>query len=124
MTHESWDSDDLSEHDAFIGRRSSDAAIAGQEKSVGTAYLLWLVFGSAGGHNYYVGKPILGLLQFIGQAIGIMSYFYDVWQLSLAVSGALTVSLIADLFLIPGRVALYNERLHARRGDGLTWRDD
>ena len=64
MHHDSWASDDLSEHDALTGRRSSDAAIAGQEKSVGTAYLLWLLLGSAGGHNYYVGKPIYGLLQF------------------------------------------------------------
>lgn len=62
-------------------------------RSTGTAYLLWLLslFGFAGFHRFYAGKPLTGLL----------------WFFTL---GLFFVGTFVDLFLIPSMVERANLR--------------
>ena len=125
MSYQSWAPDDLRAASEGAPRRLSvEATIAQEQKSIGKAYLLWFFFGSAGGHNYYLGKPIHGLLQFAANVIAILSSLTDIWPLTAIFSGALILSLIVDLCMIPARVAAHTERLHEQLSDRLTWSGD
>ncbi|MEJ3746599.1 TM2 domain-containing protein [Actinomycetes bacterium KLBMP 9797] len=67
---------------------SSTVATA-QQKSVGTAYLLWFFLGAVGAHQFYLGKT--------GRAI---SYIFTL--------GWLGIGLLIDLFTLPKQVAAVN----------------
>src|SRR5262245_46377402 len=43
-----------------------DAMVASSRKSMLTAYLLWYFVGGLGAHNFYLGKPMLAVLQIAG----------------------------------------------------------
>lgn len=61
--------------------------VTNAKKSVGAAYLLWLLTWFVSGHRFYLGRPISAILQ-------ILSYFVllgFVW-------------LVIDAFLIPGMI--------------------
>lgn len=66
-------------------RRSRPAAtsVTNRDKSLVTAYVLWLLTGLLGGHRYYLGRRKTGLLQ----------------TLTL---GGLGLWWLLDLFLVPG----------------------
>lgn len=98
-----------------------ETTIANQKKSVGIAYLLWFFFGGLGGHNFYVGKPMLGAAQLFGYILGLAMYFTD----SLIVAGllfiALGISLILDLCFIPARINAHTERMRESMTDSMVW---
>jgi TM2 domain-containing membrane protein YozV len=60
------------------------------KKSLGTAYLLWLFFGFAGFHRFYIGK--------IGTGVIYLLTF-----------GLLGLGWLWDLFFLPKQVREYNE---------------
>lgn len=60
-------------------------------KDVGIAYLLWLLLGLVGGHKFYLGRPLMGV----------------VYALT---GGLLLVGVFFDLFTLPSQVRRVNER--------------
>ena len=67
-----------------------------KEKSVLVTYLLWFFLGFFGVHKFYLGKTGWGVAY-------------------LLTGGLFVVGWVIDIFLIPGQVALYNERLKGLR---------
>lgn len=61
--------------------------VTNAKKSVGAAYLLWLLTWFVSGHRFYLGRPVTAIVQ-------ILSYFVLVGFLWLLI----------DAFLIPGMV--------------------
>ena len=98
-----------------------ETTIANERKSVGIAYLLWFFFGPFGGHNYYVGKPMLGAMQLFGYIIGLAMFFSGVPILAGLLLVALGISLIVDLCFIPARINAQTERLRERLSDTMVW---
>ncbi len=80
-------------------------------KSVGAAYLLWLVLGFAGGHRFYVGRFGSGVAMAVLAFNGGMWVLVRVGQVMLA---ALALWVLIDAFLIPGWVRRVNSK-HATR---------
>lgn len=66
-------------------------------KSTGVAYLLWLLLGCWGGHKFYLGRPMIGLLY-------------------LLTFGFLGIGVIIDLFTMPSQVRGANDRLMRESG--------
>jgi TM2 domain-containing membrane protein YozV len=64
-----------------------------EQKSVGTAYLLWLFLGFFGGHQFYLGNT--------GRAISYLFTF-----------GWLTIGAWIDMFTMKSQVQKANERLY------------
>lgn len=62
-----------------------------EQKSTGTAYILWLFFGLFGGHQFYLGKT--------GRAV---SYLFTL--------GWLTVGVWIDLFTMGSQVRAQNAK--------------
>jgi TM2 domain-containing membrane protein YozV len=62
---------------------------SGKNKSVGTAYALWLLLGIFGGHWFYLGRPGRGVL-----------YFFTL--------GGFLIGWIVDLFTLPNHVRRIN----------------
>lgn len=58
-------------------------------KDVGITYLIWLFFGTFGGHKFYLGKPGMGVAY-------------------LLTLGFLWIGVIIDLFTIPRQVRAIN----------------
>ena len=63
-----------------------------KKKSVLITYLLWFFLGFFGVHKFYLGKTWWGVAY-------------------LLTGGLFVIGWIIDIFIIPGQVALYNERL-------------
>ncbi|MGY0007608.1 TM2 domain-containing protein [Micromonospora sp. I033] len=63
-----------------------------RQKSVGVAYLFWLLLGFFGGHQFYLGKTGRGLL-----------YLFT--------GGLLFVGVVIDLFTLPSQVRQVNTQL-------------
>jgi len=83
------------------------------KKSIAVAYFLWLFFGVAGGHRFYVGKLGSAIAQFLLLIVGLV--------LSIAVVGVfllivLGVWVIVDAFLIPGWIRTQNSLLAMQLG--------
>lgn len=93
-------------------------AFEANKKSAGISYLLWFFTGAFGGHRFYLGRS--------GSAISMLLLNVGGWLLILAAGfgllllAALSIWLIADLFLIPGMVAGHNGALMARLNDGAA----
>jgi TM2 domain-containing membrane protein YozV len=100
-----------------------ETTIANEKKSVGIAYLLWFFFGGFGGHNYYVGKTALGMMQLLGNVFGWAAFFGDVPVLSLILFLGVGISLLVDLCLIPARINAQTEKLRERLSDRMIWSD-
>lgn len=75
------------------------------KKSVGVAYLLWFFLGAFGVHRFYLGSWGIGVLILACTGLAFLTF-----GLSGLVSGLI---MVLDLFLIPGKVRLHNERLIA-----------
>lgn len=81
------------------------------KKSVLVAYILWFVLGYLGGHRFYTGRVVSGILMLLITAMS--------WILTLVYIGFVGLFLIflwwiLDAFLIPGWISGYNRRLAAR----------
>jgi len=100
-----------------------ETTIANERKSVGIAYLLWFFFGGFGGHNYYVGKPVLGMMQLLGNVFGWAAFFGGVPGLALLLFAGVGISMLVDLCLIPARINAQTEKLRERLSDRMIWSD-
>lgn len=93
-----------------------DTAVESARKSTLVAYILWLLVGALGVHNFYLGKPILASLQLAGT----LTYLYAsnvegvILLLALPIGIAVLISLLIDMCLIPVRIRAHSERLRAR----------
>jgi hypothetical protein len=95
--------------------------IANENKSTALAYVLWLVTGTLGIHNFYIGRWIRGLVEFIVGFAGLISLIVF-WLTGLSVPvlfGYLFISvvgvlLLIDLFIIPIGIRDYRTRLRAQ----------
>lgn len=79
------------------------AAYDNARKSVGVGYLLWIFTGWLGGHRFYLGQPVTGILLLLLCGAGWVT-FGITW-----VVGGLW--LLIDAFRIPGMVRDHNNRL-------------
>lgn len=98
-----------------------ETTIANEQKSVGIAYLLWFFFGAFGGHNYYVGKPALGIMQMLAYICAWAAFLSGVPVLAFLLGGGVALSLVIDLCLIPARINAQTERLRERLSDRMIW---
>lgn len=98
-----------------------DDTVFGARKSGLVAYLLWTFFGGVGMHNFYLRRPIAAGLQMAGTLFVYCTYVSDdPWPLIGLIAGVpLGISLLIDLFRIPGYVVACSERLRARLEDGM-----
>lgn len=68
------------------------------DKSVGVAYVLWLLFGTLGGHRFYLGRTGTALMMLGFSLIGWAATWIAVGWLLLA---AVWLVWVIDAFLIP-----------------------
>ena len=79
-------------------------------KSVGVAYLLWFLAGWFGAHRFYAGAGETGAAFLVLFVFGIGAVAAgSAWGFALLL--AWFVWFIADLFLIPGMIEAYNDKL-------------
>jgi hypothetical protein len=110
------------DHDRAAQRRDLiDDTVFYARKSGLTAYLLWTFFGGIGLHNFYLRRPIPAALQMAGTLFVYCTYVSDdPWPLIGYVAGIpLGISLLVDMFRIPGYIAACSERLRASLEDGI-----
>ena len=98
-----------------------DDTVFGARKSGLIAYLLWTLLGGVGMHNFYLRRPIADGLQMAGTLFVYCTYVSDdPWPLIGLIAGVpLGISLLIDLFRIPGHVVACSERLRASLEDGM-----
>jgi hypothetical protein len=124
MSYQSMAHEDLRDATESIQRRILiETTIANERKSVGIAYVLWFFFGAFGGHNYYVGKPLLGMMQLLGYLFGWAAFFTGVAPLAFLLFAVVGISLVIDLCLIPTRVNAQTDKLRERLSDSMIWSD-
>lgn len=78
------------------------------KKSVIVAYILWFLLGAIGAHRMYAGRWISGLIIL---AISAVSAVLWIIALGWITSWIVGLWLIIDIFLIPGMIRDYNNRL-------------
>jgi hypothetical protein len=78
-------------------------------------------FGGIGLHNFYLRRPVPAALQMAGTLFVYCTYVSDdPWPLIGFVAGVpLSISLLVDMFRIPGYIAACSERLRASLEDGI-----
>ncbi|MFM2064614.1 MAG: hypothetical protein RLZZ507_4285 [Cyanobacteriota bacterium] len=98
-----------------------------KRKSTTIAYILYFFLGSIGGHKFYIGKPIMGLLYIIllfsgcFLELGGVASAYDtsitsedasiVLAVGLLPLGLLGIMMLLDLFTIPRQIKKHEERV-------------
>jgi TM2 domain-containing membrane protein YozV len=79
------------------------------KKSLAVAYLLWFFVGGFGAHRFYLGRIKSGIaLPALFILPCILAFFVPLAIFLIAVAG---IWLFADIFLIPGMVRDWNNRL-------------
>jgi TM2 domain-containing membrane protein YozV len=114
--------DQLIDRDRADRRRDLiDDTVFSARKSGMLAYLLWTFFGGIGLHNFYLRRPIAAGLQMAGTLFVYCTYVSeDPWPLIGFVAGVpLAISLLVDMFRIPGYIAACSERLRASLTDAV-----
>ena len=108
-------------HRALQRRDLIDDTVFEARKSGLIAYLLWTFCGGIGLHNFYLRRPLAAGLQMAGTLFVYCTYVSDdPWPLIGWVAGIpLGISLLVDLFRIPGYIAACSERLRANLEDGI-----
>ena len=98
-----------------------ETTIANQKKSVGIAYLLLLLFGGLGLHNFYLGKTGLGAAQLGGVVLGWAANFAGAPIVALPIFVIVGFSLLFDLCFIPARVNAHTERMRENLSQSMIW---
>jgi len=83
------------------------------KKSIVVAYLLWLIFGGAGGHRFYAGKIGSAIAQLLLLIFGVILTFVLVGYVILS---GLYIWVLIDAFLIPGWIRKQNSLLAMQLG--------
>jgi len=111
--------------DRELRRARIEDTVFAARKSGLTAYLLWTFLGGLGVHNFYLRRPVAAGLQMAGTLFVYCTYVSDdPWPLVGMVAGVpLGISLLVDLFRIPGYVVECSERMRTRLEDGMNWTD-
>lgn len=86
------------------GYTQQNIVIANQ-KSIGLSYVLWFFLGGLGGHKFYLGQTLQGIVYLALSVVGWSTSFLGIGFLFL---GVLWIALIIDLFTIPNRVDAVN----------------
>jgi TM2 domain-containing membrane protein YozV len=105
--------------------RLIDAMVTARQRRTSYAYALWLLCGTLGFHNFYLGKPVLGAAQLIGTLAFILigGRLGEVAAvIMLGLLATVLVTLLIDAFLIPARVRAYSERLRTHLEAEADWR--
>jgi hypothetical protein len=107
-----------------------EVRVANERKSVGLAYLFWFFLGGFAIHNFYLGKIKLAIFQLLGGLFSLIlmvaggaggpAGMGTIGVVGVILLGIWFLSFLADLFLIPGRVAAYSEGLRARYAEQLS----
>jgi TM2 domain-containing membrane protein YozV len=84
-----------------------------EKKSLLVAYLLWFFLGYVGGHRFYLGRPVSGLVMLALSAVVLVLTFVSFGFLSFlwAIVG---LWWLIDALFIPGMAAGSNNRLADR----------
>jgi TM2 domain-containing membrane protein YozV len=72
-----------------------------RERSLTTAYVMWMVFGMVGGHRFYLARPITGGAQAVLFSAGLAGVGAEYYPAFLAMALAV-FWMVADGFLIKG----------------------
>ena len=101
-----------------------DTAVESARKSILLSYVLWLLFGGLGIHNFYLGKPVLAGLQLVATLTYLAASYMEgvLLLLALPIGIAVLISLLIDMCLIPVRVRAHSERLRAQLEQQTAWR--
>ena len=83
------------------------------KSSIVVAYLLWWFLGWAGGHRFYMGRPISAIMMLLLSVIGTVLSWVLVGFLLLVPVG---LWWLIDAFLIPGWIRDANYRLARELG--------
>lgn len=78
------------------------------KKSVLVAYLLWFLLGVLGAHRFYLGRTSSAVAMLL---ISLVSFPLMLVAVGFVTWFAVIVWAVIDLFLIPGIVREFNERL-------------
>lgn len=82
-------------------------------KSLGVAYLLWIMFGLISAHRFYLGRPLTGIAQ-TGLWYGSLMYWMAGYDVAVGTLAAGLLWVVADGWFIAGLTRATNETLHAR----------
>ncbi|MBD3887657.1 TM2 domain-containing protein [Phormidium tenue FACHB-886] len=98
-----------------------------KRKSTATAYILYFLLGTIGGHKFYMGKPLTGFFYIILLSLGFLFMLggfasaFDTTAIAEDVSavfavgflplGLLSIMMLIDLFTIPGQIKKQEERV-------------
>ncbi|MXW16210.1 MAG: TM2 domain-containing protein [Gemmatimonadetes bacterium] len=100
-----------------MNTEADSALIEGEwGKSVGEAYLLWVLLAC---HRIYLGRPVSGVLQIVTLVALVVLVLggMEIWG-GMTIGGAAAVAwilwFIVDAFRIPGMVSRYNASLEVR----------
>lgn len=102
-----------------------DVRMARLDKKRDMAFLLLFLFGWLGGHRFYLGKPLTGLVMLLWLPLNgllvspLFSMLFDV-HIGLIAIWALILWVIADAFFVPRMVRSYNSELRSRLESELT----
>lgn len=80
-----------------------ESRVSNESKSTGVAYLLWFFLGTLGGHNFYLGRVLIGVIQLVMALLAFVTF-----GITLIVVG---IWLIVDAFMIPGIIRKDRERI-------------
>ncbi len=83
------------------------------EKSLATAYLLWLFLGGLGAHRFYLGRPLGAVIQTALWYVGLM-FFMAGHPGAFYILFCGWIWILGDGLLIPGLHRQANERIRAR----------
>lgn len=97
-----------------------DISRAPRGKNLMLAYVLWFFVGVLGGHRFYVGHVLKGVLFFVGTVISIIlsaGVLPVVWVLAAVAWGIVLIFWIIDAFKLPRLVGATGKEVDARVND-------
>lgn len=88
-----------------------NAELQNSGKTVLVAFLLWFLFGSAGAHNFYLGRNAIGITQLFLTILGWVLFFWGGFVLIFVVG----VWIIVDLFSLNKYIEIDKNALREKK---------